>query len=175
MLDVIQHEQTVFIYKSRTMMCSWLVAGWAAHYGFTHPHTSVVFMGPDEVRACHDVDCVKALWDNALPGLKQGWPLKKELSKQAFNRLEMTNGSWFLGIPGDVDKIRSLHPTIIVFDECAFFANGEAAYNVAAATRAPKFICLSSAEVGWYDQIYKSSTPEDWPEYPAECDSPALV
>jgi hypothetical protein len=123
-------------------------------------------MGPDETRACHAVDCCKILWDNADPLLKERWPLKKTLDKQAYNLLEFSNKSWILGIPGDPNKIRSEHPSIVAFDEAAFMPMGEEAYNTAIATRTPKMIVFSSAFPGWLNDMYQQAKPTDWPGYP---------
>lgn len=165
-LDVLSDpsEPVVMIWKSRTMMASWLVSGWAAHWGFKYPATTVVFQSQDEDRAVHDVECVKTLWRNSDTLLQQRWKPKKDIDKQPYNRLEMENGSQFIGIPGDPQKIRSEHPTIVILDEAAFILRGEESYNVAVATRCLKIVALSSADKGWYDEIYQKSRPCDWPD-----------
>jgi hypothetical protein len=164
-LEVLQHEAVVFLEKSRTMMASWLVSGHCAHLGFSRPAVGCVFQSRDEGRAVHDIDNIKCLWLNTDPDIRERWPLLKPLEKQAYNRLEMANGSWFLGIPGDPDKIRSEHPTVVVLDEAAFIPDGDASYNTARATRCLQIIALSSAEVGWFEDFTKPATPVDWPEY----------
>lgn len=164
--DLLNDPEEKFVYglKSRTMMGSWLYSGWCAHTGFTTPVTKVVFQSEDEDKAVHDVDNVKILWRNSDPLLKAKWKLAKDLDKQPYDRLEMANGSTFLGIPGkNPDRIRSLHPTIYVQDESAIIARGEDSLNIAVATRCLKVLCLSSAEEGWYDDLFKKCKPVDWP------------
>lgn len=155
-------EATIFMEKSRTMMMSWLVCGWAAHFAFNNPAVQVVFQSQDEDRAVHDVENVKVLWDNTEPDIRDRWPLKKPLEKQPYNRLELANGSNFIGIPGDPNKMRSLHPTVAVLDEAAFILRGNETYNVVKATRAPKVICLSSAEKGWFHDFVGKAMAVDW-------------
>src|SRR5262249_52777941 len=106
-LDVLNHEPVSFWEKSRTMMMSWIVSGWAAHMAFTHPATCVVFQSEDEDRAVHDVMYAKTLWENSPALLREQWPLSKPLDKQTTNEFTLANGSRMLGIPGNPDKIRS--------------------------------------------------------------------
>jgi len=73
-----------------------------------------------------------------------------------------------LGIPGNPDKIRSEHPTVVVLDEAAHIQEGERSYNVAAATRCLHLIALSSANPGWFRDATEFSLPVDWPDYPGD-------
>jgi hypothetical protein len=164
-LDVLDYEPIVFLEKSRTMMCSWIVSGWAAHLAFTHPATCVVFQSEDEDRAVHDVEYCKTLWEQSPKPLQERWPLLKPLEKQPYNEMRLANQSRLIGIPGDPDKIRSEHPTCVVLDEAAHITEGEKSYNIAAATRCPHLICLSSANPGWFRDATEFATPVDWPEY----------
>ena len=165
MLDVLNHEPIVFIEKSRTMMCSWIVSGWAAHMAFTHPATCVVFQSEDEDRAVHDVQYCKVLWENSPEMLRDRWALAKPLEKQPYNEFRLANDSRLIGIPGDPDKIRSEHPTAVILDEAAHITEGEHSYNVAAATRCLHLVCLSSAKPGWFRETPEFALPVDWPDY----------
>lgn len=164
-LQAMQQEPVLFIEKSRTMMISWTAAGFAAHMGFSRPAVGVIFQSQDEARAVHDVDYVKVLWEQSDPVLKAKWPLKKPMEKQAYDSLELANGSWFLGIPGNPGKIRSEHPTVVVLDEAAHIEKGEESYNVAVATRCLHMIALTSANPGWFRDATEFAVPVDWPEY----------
>lgn len=163
-LDCLEYESTLFLEKSRTMMASWTVSGWCAHKGFNSPFTTV-FQSQDEDRAVHDVENVKTLWSQSEPELQARWPLAKPMDKQPYNFLEMANGSWFIGIPGDPNKVRSEHPSCYVADEAAFMVDGEDAYGNAQGTRAPHVICLSSANPGWFYGMTKDAKLIDWPKY----------
>lgn len=163
-IDVLSspEEPTIWLEKSRTMMMSWTLAGWAAHTMFTRPHTGIVVQSKDEARAVKVVDYVKCLWRNSDPRLKSRWRLKKPYERQAFNKFEVANGSWILGVAGDPDRIRSEHPTIVILDEAAFIPSDDN-YNVAVATRCLKIICNSSAEDGWMYEVIEDAIPAEWP------------
>lgn len=167
LIDAFENEPVLFLEKSRTMMASWTVSGWAAHRMFTRPATGVVFQSEDEDRAIHCVNYTKTLWDQSIPELKSRWPTYKgkEPWSQPYNGFRMDNGSWCLGIVGNPDKIRSQHPTIVVLDEAAFIIRGEESFNVAQATRCHHIIALSSANPGWFRERTEFAIPEDWPEY----------
>lgn len=156
-------EHVINGYKSRTMMGSWLFMGWCAHRAFTNPATRIIVQSEDEDRSLNDIKMVKILWDRSDDLLKKKWPLKKELDRQVYNKFELANDSSFLAMVGNPDKIRSEHPTVVVLDEAAYMERGEEAYNVAAATRCLKILCLSSANEGWYEDWFQKSKPADWP------------
>lgn len=113
--------------------------------GFENAAVGTVFQSEDEDRAVHDIEYVKELWQNSDAPLKERWELKKPFEKQAYNRFELANGSWFQAITGDPDKIRSEHPTVVVLDEAAHIVRGMQSYSVAIATRCKYLWALSSA------------------------------
>lgn len=163
-LELLDYEPVLFAEKSRTMMCSWATSAHAAHLMFTTPAVGVVFQSRDEDRAVHDVEYVKTLWEQSIQPLKDRWKLKRNFDKQPFNRFEMANGSWCLGITGGPDKIRSEHPTLVVLDEAAYIES-DANYNVAVATKCKQIIALSSAAPGWFREFTEFARPAAWPEY----------
>ncbi len=166
LLDALQTEKTLFIKKSRTMMGTWTVCGWAAHHMFTNPMTTIVFQSEDMDRAVNCVNMVKALWRHSIPALQARWKLEngKLPSEQRFESFYLDNGSWCKGIPGrNPDKIRSLHPTIYIQDESAIIAQGLESFEAAAATRCLKMICLSSAFPGWFEDKISGFEAIDWP------------
>lgn len=167
LIDVLLHERVVFIEKSRTMMCSWIVSALAAWMMFTRPATTVVFQSEDEDRAVHDVENVKHLWEQSIDPLRKRWQLVTEDSpwKQAYDRLELANGSWCRGLSGRPDKSRSLHPTIFVLDEAAFMTAGAQIYNTVLAARPLHIWVVSSANPGWFREATESALPVDWPTY----------
>jgi hypothetical protein len=164
LLQALHHEPVLPILKSRTMMASWLVAGWATHLALTRPATKAVFQSVDEDRAVNDVGYGKILWEQSLPELKERWKLAKALLHQPYNRFVLANGSELVGIPGDPDKIRSEHPTIYVMEE-AQKVGSEAMYNVAVATRAPHIVLIGTGGPGFFNELVESAHPIDWPEY----------
>ena len=162
MLWLLDHYPRPKIKKSRTMFQTWLIAGWAAHFGFEHPAVGVIFQSQKEEKAIHCVDCVKTLWENSLPSLQARWPLAKEMRLQPNIRLEMANKSRFLAIPGDPDQIRFEHPTIWIADEAAFMPRWSECYANALAAKCLKIVCLSSAYPGDFMNLFRESVPVDW-------------
>ena len=166
-LDYLDNEPNPvkFIKKSRTMLASWVVTGWAAHTAFTRPATKVVIQSRDEDTALTCIGYAKELWKNSLPALKQQWRLEKELDKQPDHELTTASGSSIVAITGDPNKIRSNHPTIVILDEAAFMDRGEESFNIAVATRCLHLVALSSAEPGWFEDLIETANPVPWPEY----------
>lgn len=167
-LEALDHEKVVFIEKSRTMMQSWTVSAWAAHTAFCNPASQVIFQSEDESRAINCLNYVKTLWEQSLPELRARWRVageKQDIWEQGQRNLFMENGSEFLALVGNPDKIRSLHPTIYIADEAAHMSRGEDSFNNAVATRCPHVICLTSAFPGWFREMTEFAVPVDWPEY----------
>lgn len=166
-MDYLENEPSVVkgIWKSRTMMASWAVTGWAAHHVFTKPATRVVIQSRDEDTAITCVRYAKALWSNSLPSLRSHWTLEKKIDNQPDHELTMATGSTLIAIPGDPDKARSAHPTIVILDEAAHMENGEESYNVAVATRCLHLILLSSANPGFFCDLVERAVPVPWPDY----------
>jgi hypothetical protein len=146
------------------MMLSWLLSGYIGHKLFTRPFTSCVIQSKDEARAVKPIAYMKCLWRNSDQELRDRWPLPRPLDKQPFNKIELSNGSWALGVSGDPDRIRSEHPSIVFLDEGAFIDTDEN-YNVAVATRCKQIIVNSSANPGWFFEQIRDAKPAPWPEY----------
>jgi hypothetical protein len=165
MIDLIMSEPIVFIEKSRTMMASWLVSAIFAHMMFTRPATMVVFQSQDRDRATNDVKYVKTLYDQSLGALKARWPTRRGVPpfEQAFDRFELENGSMCVGLSGEPNKSRSLHPTAFVMDEAAFMVDGEEIFNTMLAAKPLHLVALSSAYPGWFRTATEEAIPEDWP------------
>lgn len=167
LLELFEREPTIFMPKSRTMMATWTVCGWAAFKMFTRPATRVIFQSQDEKRALDCVKYVKWLWENSLDPLKRRWPLTGEttLAEHAKNELKMANLSTCMGIVGRPDKVRSEHPTIYVADEAAFMVQFAEAFAAARGARPMSMICLSSANPGDFADIVDSAAAVTWSEY----------
>lgn len=165
-LQYLENEPVAPVKKSRTLMMSWVVSGWAAHKAFNRPATKVVFQSQDEKRACHDVDYAKILWQNSIEPLRRRWKLAKPLDQQPYNRFLLANGSELVGIPGKPDQIRSEHPTIYVMEEANIIEQAEASYNTAVATQAPHIVLIGTAGAGWFAEFISAARWLDWPDYP---------
>lgn len=167
---MLDREPVTYILKSRTVMGSWSVAGWASHKAFTTPATKVVFQSKDETRSLKLMEYVKCLWSQSMPELRQIWRPWKSPENQSYHEFRMANDSHLVSIVGDPDKVRSEHPSIYVQDEAAHMPQGEEALNVAAGTRVPKIIVLSSTQAGWFDDacMSRADGAPMWMDWPTE-------
>lgn len=153
-------EPVLFVEKSRTMMVTWFFAGMCLHQAMTREATSVIFWAQDEDRSIKVLDYCWTLWEQQDEPLKQMFALDRTRDRQAYNRMELRNGSWLLSLPGkDPDKIRSEHPSILMMDEACFIEHGGEAYDVALATRVPKIVVVSSAAPSWFRDLTKDAVP----------------
>jgi len=149
-------------------MASWTVAAVCGHYGFCNPERKTLFQSRDEVRAINLVNYVKTLWERSTPELQKAWPVRRHPREQSYSEFRLANGSSFIGVVGDPDKVRSEHPSIYVADEAAYMEYFEDAWAVAAGSRVPKMIALSTvAEGPFYELCQSDSRWVDWPEYGA--------
>lgn len=165
-IDALNHEDVLLIEKSRSVMGSWTVAGWCAWYGFNNPEKKILFQSRDEDRALNMVNYVKVLWERSLPELQQRWPVRRAPREQAYREFVIANGSHFLGVVGDPEKVRSEHPSVYVADEAAFMEYFEDAWAVAAGSRVPKMIALSTVDEGAFWELCEGDSKwVDWPEY----------
>lgn len=166
LVDVLANEDVVLIEKSRSVMGSWTVAAYCAWRAFNCPATRVLFQSKDEDRSINLIHYVKTLWEQSLPQLQLRWPVRRHPREQAYSEFELANGSVFKGVVGHPDKVRSEHPTIYVADESAFMPEFEDAWAVAAGSRVPKMIALSTVELGgFYELCNQDSDWCDWPDY----------
>lgn len=169
-LDFLNHCPRVkkALPKSRTMMMSWEVSAWTAHFGFTHPGMCTVFQSADEDRAIHDVGYVKTLWRNSFPELRARWPAKKDPDLQPAHEFELLNRSRWIALTGNPQKIRSEHPTIIVYDEAAHWEEYETGLNVGVGCDPLHIISLSSANPGYFADVCEDARVMTWPDYQDE-------
>ncbi len=131
----------------------------------TRAATGILVQSEDEDRAVNFVKYAKRLWEQSTPEIQTRWKPKagRLPSQQPFNEFHLDNKSWIKGIPGNPDKVRSEHPYAVIFDEAAHMTLGEAAFNIAQATRCKKIICISSANPGWFRELTKDAAMEHWP------------
>src|SRR3990167_4917988 len=162
--DCWEREPILLLEKSRTLMCSWVAAAFTLHTCMTRPATRALFMAQDEDRSLVLVDYCRILWENQEDVFKQLWPLDRPVDKQKYNSFELKNGSSMWALPGkDEQKIRSEHPSIIIFDEAAFIERFGLAMDIALSTRVPKIFALTSANPGDFREFTREAQLVDWP------------
>ena len=154
-----------YLPKSRTMMMSWLVSAYSAHFGFTHPASCTVFQSADEDRAIHDVEYVKTLWEQTEPEIRARWPVNKPPDAQPAHEFKLKNRSRWVALTGNPEKIRSEHPTMVVYDEAAIWDEFETGLNVGIGSNPLQIICLSSAKPGYFADVCEGAKPVEWPNW----------
>jgi len=166
-LAALKRKSKLAIWKSRTMMMSWMVAGYAAHLAFTRPATEVVVQSADEPKALEFIDKVKVLWKNSHPKLQEAWPVAKDPYSQPAAGFELLNRSRFIGLacgPLGPHKIRSYHPTLYIADEAAFMPELDACIASALGARTMQIILLSSACPGPMADMWEEAVETCWPD-----------
>lgn len=156
-------EPILFLEKSRTMMQTWFFAGLCTHWVMTHQPAKAIFWAQDEDRALKALEYGRTLYKNTDEDIKAMWPLDRPLDRQAYNGLEWRDGGALLALPGkDPDKIRSEHPTIVMFDEAAFIDKFREALVVALSTRVPKLVAITSANPGSFREATRDAKTARW-------------
>lgn len=157
-----QHFQTSnrkirFIMKSRNLMISWSVMGWATARAMTVPEQEIIVQSQTEKKGVELIGYAKTLWEQQPAWLREMFPLKAgyQLSEMARNEFSLANGSRILAFPQGAEKIKTFHPSVLIMDEAAFQPEGQAAYADALPV-AQYIIGLSSAGPGWYADLIEA-------------------
>ena len=134
--------QRLLIPKSREMLTSWCAIIWGTCRAQWWK-AEVVVQCQGEDKATQLIAYAECLYRNQPEWMKARHPLKGR------NTLELVweDGGKIIGIPKGVHQIRSYHPTIVIFDECAFLEEFEACWNTAHPV-AKQMIGVSSAGPG---------------------------
>ncbi len=136
--------------KSRDMMLSWECVAYFMWEAQRTPLCGVLLQCQKEKKAEQLISYAKCLWERQPDWLREQFPLARPLSRQASLELEFSSGSYFQGIPGGADQIRSYHSWGYLNDESAFQPDAGECYNEAISAVAGKIIFNSSAGPGWY-------------------------
>lgn len=135
----------LFIPKTREMLTSWCVMGYATARA-QWDKWFVIVQTEAEVKAEELVHYAKILYENQPDWMRTRHQLKSEPSKL---EIEWRAGGKIMAIPKGENKIRLYHPTLYVIDEASFLPEAEQCYN-AAHPVAQQIIAVSSAGPGWF-------------------------
>lgn len=138
-------ETGLFLPKSREMMMSWLVCGFIAWECQWFPVFWLAQTGKED-KVAELVQYVRTLVRNQPEWMRKRNPLVVD------NELELTwaKGGRFLGIPKGVDQARIHHPKGYFQDESAFLPEAQQSFD-AVRPVCRQIICVSSDEVGWFN------------------------
>lgn len=135
----------LFIPKTREMLTSWCVMGYATARA-QWDKWFVIVQTEAEIKAEELVHYSRILYENQADWMRARHPLKGEGSAL---EIEWKSGGKIMAIPKGENKIRLYHPTLYVMDEAAFLPEAEQCYN-AAHPVAQQIIAISSAGPGWF-------------------------
>jgi hypothetical protein len=124
------------------MLTSWCAVIWGVHQAQWW-QAEVVVQCQGEDKATKLLGYAECLYRNQPEWMRARHSLKGR------NTLELSwdAGGKIVGVPKGVHQIRSYHPTIVIFDECAFLEEFEACWNTAHPV-AKQMIGVSSAGPG---------------------------
>jgi hypothetical protein len=151
----LHQSKRLFIPKSREMMLSWAVMGYAVWLCQWHPEIQVIVQSAREDKS---VDLVtggerpgytRVLWESQAEFLKILHPLTKPVDEMARDVFTWKNGSEIRGVPAGGDQFRQYHPYCCILEEASFLPEAEASYG-AALPVASQIICVSSAGPSWF-------------------------
>ena len=155
-IERFQEEPITFCAKSRDLMLSWLAVGFFTHGCLTTPGLEILLQSQTEEKAAELVQYAKYLYDFSDDDIKAAHPLSAPLARQSDLELNFAHNSRLVGIPHGASKIRSYHPFGLLLDEAAFIADASDCFNEAISC-CQKIIVVSSANVGWFEQVCVSA------------------
>jgi hypothetical protein len=154
----ILQEPVIFFPKSREMMLSWAVMGYATWLCQIFPSTMVLVQSQKLEKSCELVKGKEppgyaySLWDRQKPWMKERFPLAMRPEDLPANKLVWKNNSVIQAVGAGADQIRLYHPTVVIWDEMAFMEEAAASFG-AATPVAKQMLCVSSAGPGFFGDI----------------------
>jgi hypothetical protein len=142
MFDAFKIRDRLLIPKTRDMMTSYSAVGWGTHEAQWNKAT-VVVQSLNEEKSKKLVGYARTLWENQDQELRELHPLAKDTELH----LKWADGGEFFGIAKGEDQVRMMHPTIVLFDECAFLPEFQECWD-AAHPVSGQMIGISSAGPG---------------------------
>lgn len=139
-------SRRLFIPKTREMLTSWAVMGWATNRAQWHKWDCLVQTEAND-KAVELVDYAAQLYRHQPEWLKARHKLTR--SDPAATEIVWEGGGRVMALPKGANKMRLYHPTLYVMDEAAFLPEAEECYNVAHPV-AQQIIAISSAGPGWF-------------------------
>lgn len=140
-----QRYKRLFIPKTREMLTSWCVMGWATHQAQWFK-AEVIVQTDSEDKAKELVGYSQQLYRNQQDWMKEKHPLAGEPSQL---EQKWADGGRVFGIPKGEHKIRLYHPTLYIMDEAAFLPEAQQCYDTAHPVSG-QIIAISSAGPGWF-------------------------
>lgn len=158
-------EDFIAVEKSRDMMMTWLAVSMFTWDTLFHKGRQYIFQSETAMKTRELIDRVEVIYHNQPVWLKAAWnpkPYGAEGPSRAGIFKVPGLQSEIIGFPQGADKIRQYHPSGVFSDEAAF--NPEAGDTFAAIKPAVqnggKYLAVSSANPGWFQQLCSDTTEE---------------
>jgi hypothetical protein len=156
--EMMRTKRRLFIPKSREMMISWAVMGYAVWLAQWHPGSQIIVQS--EI-AAKSIDLVGGsgisgyaltLWEQQDDCLKILHPLIKNPADMPGDLLTWKNDSSIMAIPSGGDRMRQYHPALFIMDEAAFLSEAHESFDTAEPV-STQIIAVSSAGPGWFGEV----------------------
>ena len=145
LFEAFKQHKRLFCPKTREMMTSWCVMGFATHQAQWFK-AEVIVQTDSEEKAKELIGYAQCLYRNQPAWMQAMHRLKGDTTQSS---IEWVDGGRVFGIPKGENKIRLFHPTIYVMDEVAFLPEAQQCYDTAHPV-AGQIIGISSAGPGWF-------------------------
>jgi hypothetical protein len=161
LFELMMSERRLFIPKSREMMLSWAVIGYAVWLCQWHPATEAIVQSEkldksiESVSGRENPGYARTLWERQDEFLKRNHPLSKASTDMPGDLFAWENGSSLRGVASGADQFRQYHPALVILDEAAFLPGAAASYDTAEAV-ASQIIVVSSAGPSWFGEVCQS-------------------
>jgi len=126
---ILNHENAVFIPKSRRLMVSWTMAAWSVYKARYFPHHAIFYQSETEEKSAFITDkrCVYIEQNLREPMLRRTFKSIKTHQGLVGRITYDATQSYIWAIPQGDDAIRSFTFSILVMDESEFQSEGHAA------------------------------------------------
>jgi len=161
LFELLRSERRLFIPKSREMMLSWAIMGYAVWLCQWTENSQVIVQSERESKS---IDLVvgrgvrgycRVLWEQQDEFLREKHALTKAIDDMPGDLLSWKDGSSIRGVPSGADQVRQYHPALFVMDEAAFLTEASASYDTAEPL-STQIIVVSSAGPGWFADLCQS-------------------
>jgi hypothetical protein len=147
-MDLMLKKPRLFIPKTREMMTSWEVMGYAGWLCCWQPGSQVICQADKEDKAWGLANYVRILYRNSEDWVKREWGTLVR-GEDGGGHLKWSNGSELIAVPSGESQIRFYHPAVYIMDEAAKLPEAEQCYG-AASLVCQQIIAISSAAPGWF-------------------------
>ena len=145
LFDSFLTKELLLIPKTRTMLTSWAAVGYATYRAQWH-NWDCIIQSCSQDKVLEVTDYAAQLWSNQPAWLRARYPLATKVPLTS--ELQFSSGGRVKAIPGGAEKIRTFHPTLVIFDEFSYMPDAEDCWN-AAKPACQQMIGIGTAHPGW--------------------------